>query len=39
MFPPWFLAAAVYGGLVLVAASAVTLAGLWLVDLRARRLW
>jgi hypothetical protein len=39
MFPPWFLAAALYGGLVLVAAAALTLAGLWLADSRARRLW
>jgi hypothetical protein len=39
MFPPWFLNVAVLGGLVLVAGAALTLTGLWLVDLRARRLW
>lgn len=39
MFPPWFLSTIVYGGLALVAAGALTLAGLWLADLRARRLW
>lgn len=39
MFPSWFLTVAVLGGLVLVAGAAVTLASLWLVDLRNRRLW
>ncbi len=39
MFPPWFLTAAVYGGLVLVAGAALALAGLWFRDLRAGRLW
>lgn len=39
MFPPWFLSAAVWGGLLLVAGAAVALASLWLADLRARRLW
>jgi len=39
MFPPWFLAGAVYGGLVLVAGSALALASLWLRDLRSGRLW
>lgn len=39
MFPSWFLAAIVYGGLLLVAAGALTLAALWLADLRGRRLW
>lgn len=39
MFPPWFLTIAVWGGLVLVTASALTLAGLWLRDLRTGRLW
>jgi hypothetical protein len=39
MFPVWFLAAAIYGGLVLVAAAALVLAGLWLADHRGRRLW
>lgn len=39
MFPPWFLAAAIYGGLAVVATAALTLVGLWLADSRARRLW
>ena len=39
MFPPWFLAVAVYGGLVLVAGAVLALAGLWLRDLRTGRLW
>lgn len=39
MFPPWFLAAAIYGGLVLVSGAALALVGLWIADLRARRLW
>jgi hypothetical protein len=39
MFPPWFLATAVYVGLALVVGATLTLAGLWLADLRARRLW
>lgn len=39
MFAPWFLAAIVYGGLVLVGAGALTLAGLWLVDLWRKTLW
>lgn len=39
MFPSWFLSTIVYGGLALVAAGAVTLAALWLADLRGRRLW
>ena len=39
MFPSWFLSAIVYGGLVMVTAGALTLAGLWLADLRGRRLW
>jgi hypothetical protein len=39
MFPAWFLAAAIYGGLALVAAAALVLAGLWLADLRGGRLW
>lgn len=39
MFPSWFLTVAVLGGLVIVAGAALTLASLWIVDLRARRLW
>lgn len=39
MFPSWFLAAAVYVGLLLVAGSALTLVGLWVRDLRSGRLW
>ena len=39
MFPPWFLSVAVYGGLGLVALAALTLAGLWLADLRSKSLW
>ena len=39
MFPSWFLTVAVLGGLVLVATATLTLVSLWLVDLRARRLW
>lgn len=39
MFPPWFLNAAVWGGLLLVAGSTLALVGLWLRDLRSGRLW
>ncbi len=39
MFSPWFLEVAVYGGLVFVAAAAISLSGLWIADLRAGRLW
>jgi hypothetical protein len=39
MFPPWLLAAAVWGGLVMVGGAAAGLAVLWLADRRARRLW
>ena len=39
LFPSWFLAALVYGAIVIAAAGAVVLSTLLIRDFRQKRLW